>query len=93
MGTHTSQQGGWPVWNRHSNHSCSKKGGETFVVVSPRNTKTHKQLGNFQKKADMTKCLGPLCHKLPVERENCLQRLCLKELKIKRTVGVRQEKA
>lgn len=28
----------------HSNRSCSKKGGETFVVVSPCNTKIHKAM-------------------------------------------------
>lgn len=34
---------------RHSNRSCSKKGGETFVVVSPRNAKVHRQSGDVQR--------------------------------------------
>lgn len=50
IGTHSSLQGGRFAWNATATARAPKKGGETFVVVSPRNTKIHRQSGDVQRR-------------------------------------------
>ena len=54
IGNHSSLQGGQFVWNATATTRAPKKGGETFVVVSPRNVKDTQTVRGWSEEADTT---------------------------------------